>query len=561
MFVVEMADHGPFPRHPQPVHADERVQDPARCGGLDGLPRLGRKRLPVVHKRLAHARRSGGIAQYTPRHAHQQRHDALGLVARQRGGATRWGLQHAPPARGLALPFVAGQPRWRGPPRRLECMSRQADPAVRRASGLSGGERRRAGAWHLGDPRRGGSVLARSSPRGVARQGGDRGLGEGGGRKPRRNSCEGLVGLGCTGTGRTTPRLAGGTCRVAVRAPRRVHRALGGRPALRGVHQQPALRSPAIGGGPGLGAIVLPQRPHGRGRSVGEDRLPCTPGGWHPTAPLPGGSGALLAGLGPVAGPIGPQRRRARGDRPLVHRRADDRTTVCRIPAMATAGLHPHGATGPVFHAPRPQHLVESRPMLTAGATGERENLRRRVCLAVLAPIALATGAIERQKAWRQAHALSGGSGNETGEGGHPSGSEGLQGASHGSIVARLGIDTGGPQPRRRLVLKHPRDQGAVVIHDPQAVAHHGLDGTAHGDQAGCWGVRRRVGKNGADAECVAPPSDQTQGVQDVTARGAWQRFLLPRGDATGPLKLLKFDRATAEYRCSSIASAKRWKK
>ena len=121
--------------------------------------------------------------------------------------------------------------------------------------------------------------------------------------------------------------------------------------------------------------------------------------------------------------------------------------------------------------------------------------------------------------------------------------------------MARLGIDTGGPQPRRRLVLKHPRDQGAVVIHDPQAVAHHGLDGTAHGDKAGCWGVRRRVGKNGADAECVAPPSDQTQVVQDVTARGAWQRFLLPRGDATGPLKLLKFDRATAEYRFHTLLS------
>ena len=286
------------------------------------------------------------------------------------------GLAKSAPACGLALPFVAGQPLWRGPPLRLEFISRQAEPAVRRASGLSGGERRRAGAWHLGDPLRGGSVLARSSPRGVARQGGDRGLGEGGGRKPRRNSCEGLVGLGFTGTGRTTPRLAGGTCRVAVRAPRRVHRALGGRPALRGVHQQPALRSPAIGGGPGLGAIVLRSGPM-VGAQRGRGPLALHARWLAPDCSTAGGGGALLAGLGTVAGPIGPQRRRASRSRPLVHRRADDRTTVCRIPAMATAGLHPHGRTGPVFHDPRPPHLVESRPMFTAGATG-----RGRTCAA-----------------------------------------------------------------------------------------------------------------------------------------------------------------------------------
>jgi hypothetical protein len=50
MFVVEIEDHGPFPRHPQQVNADEIVEDPARCGVLDGFSGLVGKRLPVVHK-------------------------------------------------------------------------------------------------------------------------------------------------------------------------------------------------------------------------------------------------------------------------------------------------------------------------------------------------------------------------------------------------------------------------------------------------------------------------------------------------------------------------------
>ena len=46
MFVVEIEDHGPFPRHPQPVNAYEIVEDPARCGVLDWFARLVGKRLP-----------------------------------------------------------------------------------------------------------------------------------------------------------------------------------------------------------------------------------------------------------------------------------------------------------------------------------------------------------------------------------------------------------------------------------------------------------------------------------------------------------------------------------
>jgi hypothetical protein len=153
------------------------------------------------------------------------------------------------------------------------------------------------------------------------------------------------------------------------------------------------------------------------------------------------GRGKRLEVVCTIEGTIGPQTCRAIGGLQLVNRRADDLANVFGLTALATEGLHQYRATGLMLHHQRSHPLLAIRPMLTAVAAGDLDDVLARVFLAVLATIARETGRIARGQAWRQAQPLRGGGGHETVACRHPSGIEGLEGASQGLIVEMLGVN------------------------------------------------------------------------------------------------------------------------
>src|SRR4051812_48887035 len=229
--------------------------------------------------------------------------------------------------------------------------------------------------------------------------------------------------------------------------------------------------------------------------------------------------------------------------------RADHRTKVFCITTVATERFHQHGDAGPVLHHQFQHHLVEVRPMIPAVATRDMDDLLSRFRLTVIASIEMKTGAIEVSKARRQAQPFSGGGGYQTVEFGHPVGIERIQGPAQGIIIEMRGFDARRNQPLGGLMLKKHGHEVELLIHKAEAVEHHRLDGAPHRDNARFWTLLRSMVNDMANTQLFEHPSDKTQMIQDFTAVGAWHRHLLPSGDSTALLKLLKCNRGTAECR------------
>ena len=186
-------------------------------------------------------------------------------------------------------------------------------------------------------------------------------------------------------------------------------------------------------------------------------------GRWHPRAPLQRGLGALGKVVRTIEGAIGHERGHAIGHVPLVNMGADKRTKVVGITAIAAERLHEDGDPGLVLDDQISHHLVQVGPMIPAVTPGDVHDLRIGLLVAVVAPIDMETGAIERRKARRKTQALSGCGGNEAGEFGDSRGLEGLQSPSEGIIVELGRGHTGRNQAGGGLMLEEPGDQGECL--------------------------------------------------------------------------------------------------
>ena len=102
----QVHDDGPLLRDTQYMHADKVVEHPPGSGRLGGLAFLVRKRGAMVLECGANAGLSGRIYSQTPRHNHEERHHALRLFERPRGGQKLGVFQKTAAPLRLTLAFV-----------------------------------------------------------------------------------------------------------------------------------------------------------------------------------------------------------------------------------------------------------------------------------------------------------------------------------------------------------------------------------------------------------------------------------------------------------------------
>ena len=147
--------------------------------------------------------------------------------------------------------------------------------------------------------------------------------------------------------------------------------------------------------------------------------------------------------------------------------------------------------------------------------SGDGYDLCRGFPVAVVAPIDMHTGALERRHAGRTAPALRRGRGPEAGACGPAIAIAALQGPTEGVIVEWPGSHAGRHQAGGGCVLEAARHAVARVGDAPQAMAPQRVDRVTHGEVPQCrrwWGG---VGDPIAHAECVAPARHKAAVVQD----------------------------------------------
>ena len=509
------------------MDADHVLADPAGCGVLAGWPLLVWEGRLLGLERLSDAIRQGGIPQPPAGHDHPPGHEPLGGLEIEGGGQHAWLCQAPPAAFHLRLAWIPCQQGLGGAPVLVEVGGGEDDTPLRRHEGLMGGARRAQSAGPLGHHRDRGEVLSRAAPRARARPWSDGARGPGSRLPPRRQSRQGLLGIGGTGPGRAAERRQGlgfGVARLEpglAYAPRCLGAALGcGAPS-------PAWGHAAIGGGPPVIASVLPQWRH-RVRVRMDQRLwRCGHGGGDPGDPLAPRLPEGRAGLCPLEGAVGHEAGGAVGRLAWRDGRGDDLATVLHVAAMAAEGGQAEGPTRLV----RPHEVTpdggEVWTMLAAVATraGHPLGIRRR--RTVVAAIARETGAIERGQGRGQPQAWRRRGGHETVECRDPIGIEQIQGASPRVILERRGIAPGGDETRRRLVLKKQGHEIAWLVHTAEPLEDHRVDGAPPGDHAGRWRVLPRSVEDVAQPTFVKPPCPKTEMIHDLTPGSSGPRRLL----------------------------------
>ena len=118
----QVEHEGPCAGEASHMHPDKGVEHPPGSGRLDTLAFLVRNCRPVVLERVAEAVFQGRIDQQTPRHHHQEGHEALGLCERQGGGQKVRGFEQPTAACGILLAFRACEQLLGWSPGVVECI-------------------------------------------------------------------------------------------------------------------------------------------------------------------------------------------------------------------------------------------------------------------------------------------------------------------------------------------------------------------------------------------------------------------------------------------------------
>jgi len=84
-----------------------------------------------------------------------------------------------------------------------------------------------------------------------------------------------------------------------------------------------------------------------------------------------------------------------------------------------------------------------------------------------------------------------------------------------------FGFYARGHEPLGRFVVKKRRHEGELLIHETQAVEHHGLDGGAHGHNTGLWILLRGLVNDRANPQLFEHLCNKTRVIQHFTAVGA----------------------------------------
>jgi hypothetical protein len=138
MFLGEIEANGPLACLTQQVDPHHIRKHPPRRRLVHPWTLLVGKRGLMLVERLADTVFHGRVDPQPPRPHHPQRHEALGRVARARGGDKLRVLQQSEPAFRLSLAFVAGHHRWWWQVGGLECIGGQEATPVLVDEGLSG---------------------------------------------------------------------------------------------------------------------------------------------------------------------------------------------------------------------------------------------------------------------------------------------------------------------------------------------------------------------------------------------------------------------------------------
>jgi hypothetical protein len=357
-----------------------------------------------------------------------------------------------------------------------------------------------------------------SSSFSIVGRGADGALGKTRGLQAGHKTCERLLGLRFTRQRGAAQRLEGFACLGTGLAPLLVHRALGVRLTLLGIHAPPAVGDPARGRGHHAGTRALRQGGHGRRVGLGEHGWCLPQRGRDPGDPLQRGLGELLEVLRALEGTGGHPRGRAIGGvewRPGI---PDHLAQLVGITAMATERLHQDRETGLMLHAQLPHDWVQVGAMRPTLAVGEVHALFGGGLLAVRAAIDMEAGGIEMGEGRCKAQALGRRGGNEAVERGQPRLVPRIEGASAGVIIAITGLNAWGNETRERLMVEKMGHEGELLVDEAKAVQDHGFDRMAYGDQTHCRIWRGRLIHDLGDAEFFEPTCDKAQMISDLRA-------------------------------------------
>jgi hypothetical protein len=298
---------------------------------------------------------------------------------------------------------------------------------------------------------------------------------------------EGLQGLWRIGSARqggAAEFFAGLQLGCTGRMHRLLSRALHPRLAGLRIDHAPALRHVCICRSPLLVAITICQRGH-RARRDRRQHLPgLLQGGRDPREPLQptGSQGAEVLGTVPRAS--GDERRHlARGMEWLDMLREHVATGDAGM-GVAAAGLHKHRKARVGGDDQRQPPLVQVWPVIATGALGHRNDLGLRLRGTVLPPIAVEARRIQGHHLSRQAEAPRGLRSAQTLERRDAVLIEGIKRAPPHVIMKRLGLHPWSPKPLQGVGVKKAGHQGQWLMHKPQAMKPHRLNGLSQGHGA-----------------------------------------------------------------------------
>jgi hypothetical protein len=212
----------------------------------------------------------------------------------------------------------------------------------------------------------------------------------------------------------------------------------------------------------------------------------------------------------PIEGPIGPQRGGAGGRVPRRQVGPDDWAARWRLTAMAAQRFHAPGTPGLRLDQQGSHHVMEVGPRIPTLAARAGHDRCVGGMLAVVAALAMQTGAIERRNARGKAPPLGRRGRHAPVACGAALRLARLSSPAEGLIIAMLGFDPPGCQESRsRLVLEQPGPQLAWLVHNAEAVEDHRCDGIARGHEARVWMVSGGAVHDLTHAECSEPTRDK----------------------------------------------------
>jgi len=211
----------PLPRDAEHMHPYASVEAPPRRGMLHRWAFVVGTRRVLRLQGGAHAGLPRGIHQHTPRHDHEQRHEALGRWQRQRGGDTLRVLHTSAPACCMPLAFVPFHHRWRRQWGGVKRMGGQEATTLGGNEGVAGREGRGQGPVALGEPLVGRRPWSGASPCARAGQRAHRARVRQGGLYVPLAGPQRLTRIGCARTGGTAYVPQGFDVLVTLLAPLR----------------------------------------------------------------------------------------------------------------------------------------------------------------------------------------------------------------------------------------------------------------------------------------------------------------------------------------------------